>query len=93
VAGTLTLAPAIGRTNRRIAPRRGLRFGSSFFAILRRRGGFERTQQPVGRYFADGNQELGLIRFGWLGEIADFSYELKRRRPNLFVRDWRIEVE
>jgi hypothetical protein len=66
-----------------------------FFAVLRRSSGFERTKQP-GRdpgHFLDRGKECGLVRLRRLGEAADLSYKLQRRRPNLIVCDWRIEIE
>src|SRR5690348_7609990 len=73
----------------------GFRRGGLFFAVLRRRRGFERTKK-AGRdasHFVDGRQKGGLIRLRRLGETADLPYKLQRSRPNLVVSDRRIEVE
>src|ERR1700724_2738050 len=66
-----------------------------FFPILRRRVGFERTEKTTrdAGYLIDGSQKRGLVRLRWLVKPADFSHELKRSRSNLFVGDWRIEIE
>jgi hypothetical protein len=73
----------------------GFGLGGLFFAVLGRRGGFERPEQ-MGRdasHFLDRCQERSLVRLGRLGETADLSHELQRRRPNFIVRNRRIKIE
>ncbi len=38
-------------------------------------------------------RKRSFIRLRRLSEAADLSHELKRCRPNLVIRNWRIEVE
>jgi len=66
-----------------------------FFPILRRRVGFERTEKTTrdAGYLIDGSQKRGFVRLRGLVKPADFSYKLKRSCLNLFVGDWRIEIE
>src|SRR5579864_8326482 len=69
--------------------------GGFFLAVLGRSSSFERAKQP-GRdagHFFDRSQECRLIRLRRLSKATDLSYKLQRGRPNLIVRDWRIEIE
>jgi hypothetical protein len=43
--------------------------------------------------FVYGSDERSLVGFGGLIEAADFSHELQRRSPDLFLVDGRIEVK
>jgi len=81
-----SLEPAVVET----APRFG-RFG---FAIARRCVGDERIEQFARRLgdVGDGMLESGFVRFGWMGESAEFAYELNRRRANLVFGSRRRKV-
>jgi len=70
-------------------------FGGFLFAVLGRRGGFQRAEQPVcsGGYFVNRNQErcfIGLRRFVKTG---DLPYELERRSLDFPGGDWRVKVK
>src|SRR5262245_6094643 len=68
-------------------------FFGFFLAILLRRTRFERTKQ-TSRDRGDvvhRGLERAFVRLRGLGETADFSHELKRRRANLVLGDGRIK--
>jgi hypothetical protein len=75
----------------------GTEFGflSLFFPILGRRVCRKRRKQPRrdSRDLIDRRLEGRRVGLRWFMEAADFSHELERRRPNLFVGDARIEIE
>src|SRR5258708_32111589 len=85
----------IGYSSPESAGRASFRLCCLFFPILRRRVGFERTEKATrdAGYFIDGSQKRGFVRLRRLVKPADFSYKLKRSCLNLFVGDWRIEIE
>src|ERR1700686_4901478 len=66
-----------------------------FFPILGWRVGFERAEKTTrdAGYLIDGSQKRGFVRLRRLVKPADLSHKLKRSRSNLFVGDWRIEIE
>src|SRR5579872_1025421 len=78
-------------------PLRRARFGfrGFFFAILWRRGGLERADQPFGYTsdFIDRCEKRGFVRLRRLVEASDFSYELQRSGTDFFRRDRWIKVE
>jgi hypothetical protein len=61
------------------------------FAVSRRGIRHQRFQQMMRsvRDFIDRAIESVLVCFRWLGESAQLSNELQRRRPNLIIRRWR----
>jgi hypothetical protein len=70
-------------------------FGRFLFAILRRRGGFQRMQEPRrdGSHFLDCGRKRRLVGFRRLVETSNLSDKLQRGRPHLIVGHRRIEVE
>jgi hypothetical protein len=70
-------------------------FRGFFFAVFGRRGCFERVEKTEGDPgdFVDGFEENGLVCFGWFGETADLSHELKGGGSHLLFGDGRIEVK
>jgi len=64
-------------------------FGSHFFPLPGRRGGFERRQKTGrdGGYFIHRSQERGFVFPGRFGKTADLAHELKGGGSNLFVGD------
>jgi hypothetical protein len=70
-------------------------FRGFLFAILGRRGRFERTQEAIGDggNLVNGRLESLLIRFGRLIEARDFSNKLERSGVDFFISDRRIEIE
>src|SRR5205814_4659456 len=71
------------------------RFCGLFFPILGRCIRIERTEKSRRNagYFINCFEEGLFICLRRLIETTDFSYKLERSRANLFVGDWRIEVE
>src|SRR5271155_2157074 len=65
----------------------GLRFRGFFFAVLGRRDGFERAQEPGGDcgYFIDGDEESLFVGLRRLVEAADLAHELQRGGADFFV--------
>lgn len=76
---------------------RGASFGFRrlFFAILRRRDGFERTKQPSGDAgdFIHCVLEQLFVGLGWFVKSADLPDELERSGANFFIRHGWIEVK
>jgi hypothetical protein len=70
-------------------------FGGFFLTILGRCTGFEGTEQAIrdAGYFLDGSQKYVFVGLRRFVEAGDFSHELQRSGANLFLGDWRIEVE
>src|SRR5579863_4758871 len=73
----------------------GARFGSFFFAILGRGGGFEGAQQASGDggYLVDSGEEGGFVALGGFVEAGNLADELERGRADFIVGHRRIEVE
>ena len=71
------------------------RFGGLFFAVFRRRDGFERKEKAPGHHrdFLDCGLKRGFICLGWLAEPADFPDELEGSRADFVVGGWRCEVK
>ena len=84
-------------TNSRAEPFSSASFGLGglFFAVLRRRGGLERVQQPSRdtSHLVDRGEKRGFVGLGRLVEPGDLSYKLDGGRANLLVGNRWIEVE
>src|SRR4029078_4194830 len=74
------------------APRPPL--GRLDFAVLRRRGGDQRAQQPLARSrdLVDGAVEGLDVGLRGLRRAADLAHVLERGRADLFLRRRRVEV-
>ena len=72
-----------------------LSFGCFFLPVLRRRGRFERIEQPsrdVGD-IVDGGVKGGFVGLGWFGKAADLADKLQRSGPDLVSSGRGCEVE
>jgi hypothetical protein len=70
-------------------------FRSLFFAILRRRDGFERMEKPSGNAgdFIHRILEQLFVGLGWFCKSTDLPDELERSGTNFFIRNGWIEIE
>jgi hypothetical protein len=69
--------------------------GSFLFAIFRRGGGFERSQEATRDTgdFIDGGLKCRFVGLRGLVEAANLPYELERGGTNLVLADGRVEIE
>src|SRR5215831_19605787 len=93
VSGAVVLNLSKLRTESLCGPSLG--FGGLFFAVLRRRCGFERVEKTSRHagYFFHGVEKRGFIGLRRFVETADLPHKLQGSGANLVLCYGRIEVE